>query len=264
VQVDNITPHEKHLTDRMLNRYFIGGTDGFVYMSQQVKDDLDTFTTSIPALFSPHPLFTIFGERVARDEACRHLDLNPDTAYSLFFGIVRDYKGLDILLDAWKIIKERGEGMGRKLIVAGEFYYNKDSYLTQIAANGLADDVILHDRFIRDEDVKYYFSAADILIQPYKSATQSGVTQIAYNFGVPMIVTRVGGLAEIVTDGVSGYITDVAPEAIADAFSRFYADHNADHNADTLRAGVVSEAARFSWDAMADRIEETYRLTLHR
>lgn len=255
VQVDNIVPHEHHATDRMLNRYFIDSVDGFVYMSQQVKDDLDTFTTSKPALFSPHPIFANFGEAATKAEACRELGLDPDIRYSLFFGIIRDYKGLDILLYAWKILKEGGHTEGRKLIVAGEFYNDREKYIAQIERNGLNDEVILHDRFIRDEDVRWYFSAADVLIQPYKTATQSGVTQIAYNFGLPMIVTGVGGLAEIVTDDVAGYVVDVSPQAIADAFVRFYSDGNADR----MRANMPAEKKRFTWDAMAARLEELYR-----
>lgn len=254
VQVDNIVPHEHHFTDRMLNRYFINSVDGFVYMSQQVKDDLDTFTTTKPALFSPHPIFANFGESEPRADACRALGLDPEVGYSLFFGIIRDYKGLDILLDAWKILKDGGHTAGRRLIVAGEFYNDRERYMEQIERNGLTDDIILHDRFIRDEDVRHYFSAADVLIQPYKSATQSGVTQIAYNFDLPMIVTRVGGLAEIVTDDVAGYVTDVSPQAIADAFVRFYSDSNAAR----MRANMPAEKQRFTWDAMTARLEELY------
>ncbi len=256
VQVDNIVPHEHHATDRPFNRYFINSVDGFVYMSQQVKDDLDTFTTTKPALFSPHPIFENFGKAVPREEACRALGLDPEVGYSLFFGIIRDYKGLDILLDAWKILRDGGHVVGRKLIVAGEFYNDREHYIAQIERNGLTTDVILHDRFIRDEDVRYYFSASDVLIQPYKTATQSGVTQIAYNFELPMIVTGVGGLAEIVTDGVAGYVVDVSPQAIADAFIRFYSDGNAAR----MRANMPAEKERFTWDAMTGRLEELYDL----
>jgi glycosyltransferase involved in cell wall biosynthesis len=256
VQVDNIVPHEHHATDRMLNRYFINSVDGFVYMSQQVKDDLDTFTTSKPALFSPHPIFANFGQPTPKTEACRALDLDPEMSYSLFFGIIRDYKGLDILLDAWKTLSEEGHTAGRKLIVAGEFYNDREKYIAQIERNGIADEVVLHDHFVRDEDVRYYFSAADVLIQPYKTATQSGVTQIAYNFELPMIVTGVGGLAEIVTNDVAGYVVDVSPRAIADAFVRFHSDSNADH----IRANMPAEKKRFTWDAMAAKIEELYNI----
>ncbi|MCL2562332.1 MAG: glycosyltransferase [Rikenellaceae bacterium] len=259
VQVDNIVPHEPRITDRAFNRWFVNSVDGFVYMSQQVKDDLDALGVKKPALFSPHPIFSNFGTAVPKDEACRALGLDPHMEYSLFFGLIRDYKGLDLLLDAWKLLKDGGHTRNRRLIVAGEFYADRETYIAQIARLGLHDDIILHDRFIRDDEVRYYFSAADVLIQPYKTATQSGVTQIAYNFELPMIVTDVGGLAEIVTDDVAGYVVDVSPQAIADAFVRFYADGNAAR----LRGNMAAEKERFTWDAMAGQLEKLYRIVCH-
>lgn len=254
VQLDNIVPHEHHVTDYLFNRYFISSCDGFIHMSQQVKDDLDRYTTKRPSLFSPHPLFVNFGDKVSKQEACRALELDPDVSYSLFFGIIRDYKGLDLLLDTWAKLKADGKTDGRKLIIAGEFYYNKGKYIDQIAENGLVDDIVLHDYFIKDEDVKYFFSAADVVIQPYWSATQSGVTQIAYHFNVPMIVTNVGGLAEIVPHDVVGYVTDTTVESLADAFEKFYTPGNAER----FRANMEQEKKRFSWEAMADRMTELY------
>ena len=206
-QIDNVEPHEHHLTDKPFNRYYLGVVDGFVYMSEQVHGELKAYSDA-PALFSPHPLFENFGERVARNEACVRLGLDPTVDYVLFFGLIRDYKGLDLLLDAWAGLRRRGLAAGRRLIVAGEFYTPKERYLRQIADNGLQDEVILHDRFIPDEQVKYYFSAVDFVVQPYKTATQSGVTQIAYQFCVPMVVTDVGGLSEIVPDGRVGYVCE--------------------------------------------------------
>lgn len=252
VQLDNIVPHEHHVTDRMLNRYFLKSADGFVYMSGEVKKDLDSFNTGKPALFSPHPMFTGFGQKVAKAEACEKLGLDPGVSYSLFFGIVRDYKGLDILLDAWKMLKDSGDTENRRLIVAGEFYYNKEKYVAQIGKLGLGDDIVMHDRFIKDEDVKYYFSVSDVLIQPYRSATQSGVTQIAYNFELPMIVTGVGGLPEIVPHDVAGYVTDTTPESVAEAYREFYRDGNAAR----IRGNMKEEKKRFSWSAMAGKIIE--------
>ncbi len=256
VQIDNVIPHEHHFTDSWFTRYFINSVDGFVYMSQQVKDDLDRFTHRKPALFSPHPLFVNYGSKAPKEDACRALNLDPELSYSLFFGFIRDYKGLDLLLDAWKYLKDRGYTEKRKLIVAGEFYYNKSKYIDQIKRNGLLDDIILHDYFIKDDDVRYFFSAADVLIQPYWSATQSGVTQIAYHFEVPMIVTNVGGLAEIVPDNVVGYVTDTTVESVAEAFVRFYEDENATRLSDNMK----TEKVRFSWEAMADKLDELYRL----
>lgn len=256
VHLDNVVPHEKHLIDTVFTRYFIGSADGFIYMSEQVKRDLRLFTENKPALYSPHPLFDNLGTRIPKDEACRALGLDARTSYMLFFGLIRDYKGLDLLIEAWRMLKAEGKTEGRRLLVAGEFYSGRERYMRQIRQAGLEEDIIMHDRFIPDPDVKYYFSAADCLVLPYYSATQSGVTQIAYNFDVPMIATRVGGLAEIVTDGVSGIITDVSAESIADAIDRFYTRDTAE----ALRRGVEKEKARFSWTAAADRLEELYEL----
>ena len=179
-QIDNVEPHERHLTDKPFNRYYLHSVDGFVYMSEQVHSELRAYSDA-PALFSPHPLFENFGERVERSEACVRLGLDPANRYVLFFGLIRDYKGLDLLLDAWAQLRRAGRTEGRRLIVAGEFYTAREPYLNRIADNGLQDEVLLHDRFIPDDDVKYYFSAADFVVQPYKTATQSGVTQIAYS-----------------------------------------------------------------------------------
>lgn len=258
-QIDNVEPHEHHLTDKPFNRYFLRAVDGFVYMSEQVHRELAAYTDA-PALFSPHPLFENFGERVDRAEACVRLGLDPVRRYVLFFGLIRDYKGLDLLLDAWARLKREGRVRGRKLIVAGEFYTAKDPYLRQIADNGLEGDVILHDFFIPDEQVKYYFSAADFVVQPYKTATQSGVTQIAYQFCVPMVVTAVGGLAEIVPDGRVGWVCPPTAEGVADAVERMYAG-------DTLarfRENMLDERRRFSWEQMCDRLTEVYRLVAER
>ena len=258
VQLDNVVPHEHHLTDRLFNNYFLHSVDGFIYMSDQVKRDLDSFVTNRPTLFSPHPLFENFGRPVSRKEACDRLGLDPEEGYALFFGLVRDYKGLDLLLDAWALLKSEGRTDKRKLIVAGEFYGNKEKYVAQIARLGLQEEVILHDWFIPDDDVKFYFSLADLLIQPYWSATQSGVTQIAYQFDLPMIVTDVGGLAEIVPQDVVGFVTDTTPESLAEAYVKFYEEGCADR----FRANMAEEKKRFSWEAMADRLTELYGMTL--
>ena len=254
-QFDNVEPHERHLTDKPFNRYYLHSVDGFVYMSEQVHSELRAYSDA-PALFSPHPLFENFGERVERSEACVRLGLDPANRYVLFFGLIRDYKGLDLLLDAWAQLRRAGRTEGRRLIVAGEFYTAREPYLNRIADNGLQDEVLLHDRFIPDDDVKYYFSAADFVVQPYKTATQSGVTQIAYQFCVPMVVTKVGGLAEIVPDGRVGYVCEPTPEGVAGAIERMY-------EGDTLqrfRENCVEERRRFSWEEMCSRITELYGL----
>lgn len=254
VHVDNITPHENHFYDRVLNRYFLRSVDGFVYMSEAVKSDLDTYGLGKPALFSPHPLFDTYGQRVDRTEACTRLGLDPQTEYTMFFGYIRDYKGLDLLIDAWAMLHKRGLTEGRKLLVVGEVYGADTKYTEQIARLGLEDEVVMHTRFVPDGEVADYFSVAQMVALPYKSATQSGVTQVAYAFGVPMIVTRVGGLAEIVPDGVVGLLADVSAESVAEAIEKAWQEGNLDR----FREGIEREKHRFSWDATADVIEQLY------
>lgn len=248
-QIDNVEPHEHHIVDRPFNRYFLRSVDGFIYMSEQVHRELLEYT-SVPALFSPHPMFENFGKRVERAEACRHLGLDPAKRYLLFFGLIRDYKGLDILLDAWSKITNDD----LRLLIAGEFYTDPGKYMPAIET--LGERVVLHNAFVADEDVKYWFSAADAVVLPYKTATQSGVTQVAYNFGVPPIVTDVGGLAEIVPDGKVGFVVNPDAESVAEAVENLY-------KGDTLerfRSNMQEERKRFSWEEMCDRITELYNI----
>ncbi len=255
VHLDNITPHEPHLYDKALNRYFLSSCDGFIYMSEAVNKDLRTYLPDAKALFSPHPLFDTYGEKVERTEACRRLGLDPSLGYVMFFGYIRDYKGLDILLDAWAMLKAEGRTEGKRLLVVGEVYGDGAKYLEQIARLGIEEDVVMHTAFVPDGEVAEWFSVADMVALPYKSATQSGVTQVAYAFDVPMIVTRVGGLAEMVEDGVVGILADVSARSVADAIATAYTDDNLSR----FRQGVVRNKARFSWDATADSIEELYQ-----
>ncbi len=248
-QIDNVEPHERHLVDKPLNRYFLNSVDGFVFMSEQVHRELAAYT-SAPALFSPHPMFENFGTRVARDEACRELGIDPSDRYALFFGLIRDYKGLDTLFEAWSRFRRQGH----KLIVAGEFYASREKYIELIKREQLEDDVILHDFFVADDRVRLYFSAADCVVLPYKSATQSGVTQIAYNFCTPMIVTDVGGLSEIVPDAEVGYVCPPTVDGVYDSLCRIYEGDTLDRFA----RRIETERRRFSWAAMCDRIEELY------
>lgn len=248
-QIDNVEPHEHHLTDKMFNRYYLRSVDGFVYMSEQVHTELKAYT-DVPMRFSPHPMFEHFGERVERTEACRKLGIDPMQRYAMFFGLIRDYKGLDTLLEAWS--KFRREGY--KLLVVGEFYASRDRYIELIEHLELNDDVVLHDFFVPDEDVRYYFSAADCVVLPYKTATQSGVTQICYNFSTPVIVTRVGGLAEIVPDGRVGFVAEPTVEGVREAIERIF-------EGDTIEQfsrNMLEERKRFSWATMCDTIESLY------
>lgn len=246
----NVIPHEKQAGWKLLSRRLLQACDGFVVLSRSVLDELSMFTPSPFREFVPHPVYDIFGEGVPREEAARYLGLDPGARYLLFFGLVRKYKGLDLLLDAFARVKERVGGL--KLIIAGEFYGGKESYLDRISRLSLAGDIVLRDQFIPSGEVKYYFSLADLVAQPYRTATQSGISQIAYHFGVPMLVTDVGGLSEIVSHGKVGYVTPVNEAAIADAILDFFRNDRAGE----FRKNVASESRRFTWDAMREKILE--------
>lgn len=248
--LDNIIPHEHRIGDRLFARYFINSIDGFVAMSQSVLNDAETFDRKKPKIFSPHPLYDNFGEHVTREEAIQHLNLNPSTQYILFFGLIRDYKGLDWLLRAFS--DKRLDNKNIKLIVAGEFYNNAEQYETLERELGIQGRVIWHREFIPNEEVRYFFSAADLIAQPYKSATQSGVTQIAYHFERPMLVTDVGGLAEIVPNGKVGYVVTPKVEAIADAL----VDWANSNQKESFAQGLKDEKCKYSWDKMIQAIEK--------
>ena len=215
--IDNIIPHEKRVGDFQLASYFVNSVDGFIAMSESVLEDLKKFDDKKPAIFSPHPLYDNFGEAISKTEAYQKLGLEINTEYLLFFGFIRDYKGLDILLHA--MADERIRQLNVKLIVAGEFYTDAKPYAEMITQLNIADKLILKTDFIPDDEVRNYFCAADMVVQPYKHATQSGVTQICYHFDRPMLVTNVGGLPEIVPNGKVGYVVEPNAQAVADTKS---------------------------------------------
>ena len=239
---DNVIPHESRPGDAAFTKYFVGGCDSFVVMSQSVLEDLRKFDQSKSVKLKPHPVYDIFGEPVSKQEARKVLQLDQEAKYVLFFGFIRKYKGLDLLLRAFA--DEKVRRTGAKLIVAGEFYEDKKPYIDLIDSLGLKDVVLLHDHYIPKEAVKHYFCASDLVAQPYRDATQSGVTQIAYHFSKPMLVTNVGGLPEIVPHGEAGFVTDTTPESIAAAIAEFY-EKNLE---ETLTAGVKRKAKDFSWE----------------
>jgi len=246
---DNIIPHEKHFFDNTLTRYFTESCNGFVTMSRAVLNDLKSFSPRAPMVFTPHPLYDIFGKIVSREKAIKRLKLSPDFRYLLFFGFIRDYKGLDWLLEAFGDEKLRRFPV--KLIIAGEFYTSPEKYMQIISEMNLTDHIELRIGFIDDQDVANYFGAADMVVQPYKSATQSGVTQIAFNYNKPMLVTDVGGLAEMIPHGKVGYVVKPGPEAITDAIFDFYSNDRSNF----FTANVIEEKEKFSWGTMVETIE---------
>ena len=219
---------------------------------RSVFDELDIFINTTNKILLPHPIYNIFGERLSKDAARRSIGIDVNDKTILFFGFIRAYKGLNLLLDA--MAENRIRETRIKLIIAGEFYEDKTPYLEKIQSLGIGKSIILHTEFIDKKKVKDYFCSADIVVQPYLNATQSGITQIAYYFGRPILVTNVGGLAEIVADKRVGYITEKNPQAIADALCDFYDNHREIE----FSRNVDLDKEKFSWTSFIDGLFKLY------
>ena len=242
--LDNVIPHEHRIGDRVFARYMIKSLEGYVAMSEAVLADAKSFDDSKPLALTPHPLYDNFGTKVTREEAITHLGLDAEMRYILFFGLIRDYKGLDLLLRAFA--DERLRSKKTKLIVAGEFYSNAELYEQLERELDIAQHIVWYKEFIPADQVRYFFAAADLVAQPYKTATQSGITQIAYHFERPMLVTNVGGLAEIVPNGKVGYVVEPNAQDIADALVDFI-DNKKEED---FHAGIIEEKAKYAWSNM--------------
>lgn len=245
--LDNVVPHEHRLGDRMLTQMFLNSCKYFVVMSSSVKADLASFNRTRPRKLLYHPVYDHFGEKLSMEEARKHLCLSMDDKVILFFGLVRNYKGLDILLEAVAKMPQREHV---KVLVAGEFYEDKAHCLSIIKTHGLENNVIIRDEFIPEDEVKYYFCASNIVAQPYRTATQSGVTQIAYHFETPMLVTDVGGLAEIVPNKVVGYVCKPEPQVISEQLSLFLSGNDEEK----FRSHLPQEKLRFEWKNFANEM----------
>ena len=249
--VHNMIPHEPNILDKLFAPYFVASQDGFVALSESVVGDIEkvesqTSRVKRPKTFSPHPIYDHYGERMSTNEACKALNLPADKNYMLFFGLVRAYKGLDLLLGAFGCVKDQLPNL--QLIIAGEFYEDEDKYRAQIAQLGLADRVIIRNEFIPDGDLRKYFGAADLIVQPYKTATQSGVTQVAFHFEKPMLVTNVGGLGEIVHDHQMGYACEPTAEAIANDVSDYFTNNRQEAYTSYLQ----KEKTKYTWSKMTE------------
>jgi glycosyltransferase involved in cell wall biosynthesis len=247
---DNIIPHEKRFGDVPFTRYFLKSCDAVVAMSENVLRDMKSFGLDIPSRLVPHPLYDHFGDAVTKEEARKHLGLKQEDTVLLFFGFIRKYKGLDLLLEALKQLKDSGQA-GYKLLVAGEFYEDFELYKKLISDLGIGDQVILHTHFIPDQEVRYYFCAADVVVQPYRTATQSGVTPLAYHYEKPMIVTNVGGLPAVVPHEKAGLVCEPEPSSIARAIQRYFQlgeQHFIPH--------LCREKEKYSWHHLVETIDE--------
>ena len=243
--VHNMIPHEPSILDKIFAPFFVRNTNGFVALSESVVQDINRFDKAAkPKTSYPHPIYDHYGEQMTKEEACLALNLNPENEYMLFFGLVRAYKGLDLLLEAFGKVKDQLPKL--QLIIAGEFYEDEDKYRTLITNNGLIDRVIIKNEFIADADLRKYFGAANLIAQPYKSATQSGVTQVAFHFEKPMLVTNVGGLGEIVHDHKMGYAVEPNAEDIAEAITDYYTNNRQADYTEYL----ILQKENYSWSGL--------------
>jgi glycosyltransferase involved in cell wall biosynthesis len=244
---DNVIPHEKRFGDKPFTKYFLKSCDAFITMSEKVMSDLRLFEKDKPAQQVQHPLYDNFGAIISKEEARGKLRVGSHELVVLFFGFIRKYKGLDLLLEA--MADERIKKAGIKLMVAGEFYEDAKQYGELIDKLSIKDQLILKTDFIPDSEVKYYLCAADAVIQPYRNATQSGVTPLAYHFEKPMVVTNVGGLPSLVPDGKVGVVVEPNPQAIAGGILKFY-QLGEDYFIPHLR----SEKQKYSWANLVNAV----------
>ncbi len=255
---DNIIPHEKRFGDNPFTKYFLKPVDGFITMSDKVLVDLKLFNNTKPAKAVLHPLYDNFGAAVSKEAARKELGIGNLELVVLFFGFIRAYKGLDLLFEAVKILKEQNQIPNPKFpmpkfLIAGEFYEDRKPYDEQIEKLGIKDNLILHTGFIPDSLVKYYLCAADVVVQPYRNATQSGVTPLAYHFEKPMIVTNVGGLPSLVPNNKVGLIAEPNAAAIAEKIKEYFAkgeNHFLPH--------IIEEKKKLSWANLTAAIFEVY------
>lgn len=253
---DNVIPHEKRPGDVPFTRYFVKPCDAFITMSEKVMRDLRQFEPTKPAKLISHPLYDNFGEGVTKAAARQHIGIDQEVPVLLFFGFIRKYKGLDILLDALQLVKQQPEAGNNhgplsklKLLVAGEFYDDEKVYKEQIDRLGIADRLLLRTDFIPDSEVKYYMCAADCVVQPYRNATQSGVTPLAYHFEKPMIVTRVGGLADLVPHEKVGLVCEPTAHSLAAAIQRYF-----ELGESFFLPSLRQEKEKYGWHVLTDAI----------
>lgn len=244
--LDNVIPHEKRFFDNALTKYFLNKNDAFVAMSDAVMNDLYSLKPKAKCIRMPHPLYDHFGEIKDRENACRELNINPRNKNLLFFGFIRDYKGLDLLIEAFNNLDS-----SYNLIIAGECYGSFDKYQEQINKSPLKNNIYIFTDYIPDSKVPVFFGAADVCILPYKSATQSGITSIAYHFEVPLIATNTGGLKETIEHGSTGLMVP-KPESnlISEAVKNFFSNQIPGN----MRKNIQQLKKDLSWEKFADEI----------
>jgi D-inositol-3-phosphate glycosyltransferase len=250
---DNIIPHEKRFGDKPFTNYFVKSCDGFIAMSKTVLNDISKFTTNQNKAYSPHPMYETYGGIVSMEEARKKLNLNANDKIILFFGLIRHYKGLDILMEAMNHQEIKKQNI--KLLIAGEFYEDKQPYLELIQKHQLQDQVILHDKFIANEDVRYYFCASNLVAQTYRNATNSGVTMVGYFYEKPMLVTNFGGLAEIVPNEKCGYVVRTSVSEISEKIITYFSQNKEEEFTQNVRI----EKKKYEWTEFINVLLNLYK-----
>lgn len=239
--VDNLIPHENRPGDKLFTRYFTKHIDRYVVMSDSVQKDVLTFKPAAKTKLLHHPIYNQYGDVLSAERARAQLGLPMDKKVILFFGLIRKYKGLDLLLEAFARWDQKDEYI---LLIAGEFYELHDEYNALAESLKINKHIVWHDFFIPNEDVRYYFSAANLLVLPYRTATQSGVTQIAFHFELPVLITNVGGLGEIILHNVNGLVADPNPHSIFEMLYFYFQNEKES----ILRSGMKNEKPKYSWE----------------
>jgi glycosyltransferase involved in cell wall biosynthesis len=252
---DNILPHEKRIGDKAFTQYFVNNIHGFIAMSKTVLNDISKFSNTSNKAYSPHPMYETYGNPVSKKEAREKLGINQDDKIILFFGLIRHYKGLDILLEAMAHPEIKKQNI--KLLVAGEFYDDKQLYLDLIKKIQLEDYVLLHDKFIANEDVKYYFCSCNLVAQTYRNATNSGVTMVGYYYEKPMLVTNVGGLGEIVPDNKCGYVVENSVPLISQKILNYFNLNKEEE----FTQNVKLEKKKYEWKEFIKVLLDLYNKT---
>lgn len=245
----NITPHEKFPLAKLLSKFAFLFVDHFIVQSTSVEEDLIKIKPKASYKKVFHPIYEIFGEAIDRNEARKLLGIKPDEKVLLFFGYIREYKGLDLLLKSMNLVLSK---FPVKLLVVGEFYEDPKRYYKIVEEEGIEDFVIFRSEYIPNDEVKVYFSASDLVVLPYVSATQSGIVQIAYNFNKPVIATNVGGLPEVVIYGETGFVVEPSSEKLAEAIVRFF---DLDLG-ETFSKNIENVKGKFSWEHLVRVVEE--------
>ncbi len=249
--VDNMIPHENRWGDQLFTKYFVKNVDGYIAMSEKVKTDIKTFTHK-PIIISPHPIFNHFGEIISKEKARQTLGFHQEDKIILFFGYIRKYKGLDLLIEA--MANESIKSKDIKLLVVGEFYEDANSYHQLVTTLGLQDNILFYSSYIADGEVKNYVCCADFIIQPYKNATQSGVTPLAYHFEKPILVTNVGGLADTVPNLKTGIVVEPNILAITKGIETLY-----ELGENYFIPNIIEEKKKYSWEQMTEKFLTLYQ-----